>query len=70
MIKYQIPDAGLVTLKIYDVLGNEIRTLVNENQEEGRYHVTFDATNLSSGVYIYKMVVDDFVSTKKMVLMK
>jgi hypothetical protein len=69
-IKYQIPSAGLVTLKVYDVLGNEVGTLVSENKEPGRYDITFDASALSSGVYIYQLIVNDYLSTKKMVLMK
>ncbi|MHA2028028.1 MAG: LamG-like jellyroll fold domain-containing protein [Candidatus Kariarchaeaceae archaeon] len=69
-IKYQIPNAGFVTLKVYDVLGNEVATLVNESKEEGRYQITFDASILSSGVYIYQLQVNDYLSTKKMVLMK
>ncbi|MBT8378722.1 MAG: T9SS type A sorting domain-containing protein, partial [Ignavibacteria bacterium] len=70
VIKYKIPDAGLVILKVYDVLGNEVSLLINEQKQAGRYEVSFDASNLSSGVYIYKMSVNDFVSTRKMILMK
>lgn len=69
-IKYQTPNAGFVTLKVYDVLGNEVTTLVNERKEEGRYQITFDASSLSSGVYIYQMRINDFIDTKKMILMK
>ncbi len=76
-IKYQIPDlpAGrqglsFVTLKVYDVLGNEITILVNGEKPAGRYEVVFDATNLSSGVYFYRLQADAFVETKKMVLLK
>ena len=69
-IKYQIPNDGLVTLKIYDVLGNEVATLVDERKEEGRYQITFDASVLSSGVYIYQIRSGDFIDTKKMILMK
>jgi len=69
-IKYQIPDAGFVTLKVYDVLGNEVALLVNEKKEEGRYNVTFNASALSSGVYIYQLRVNDFIDTKKMTLLK
>ncbi len=68
-IKYQIPDAGFVTLKVYDVLGNEIALLVNEQQQAGRYEINFDASNLSSGVYIYKISVSDFVDSKDVLLM-
>lgn len=69
-IKYQIPNAGFVVLKVYDVLGNVVATLVNEQNEAGSYQVLFDASALSSGVYIYQISVNDFVDTKKMILMK
>ncbi|HSW56724.1 MAG TPA: T9SS type A sorting domain-containing protein [Ignavibacteriaceae bacterium] len=69
-IKYQIPKAGIVTLKIYDVLGNEIATLIDEHQSEGRYEANFDASKLASGVYIYRLNVNDFVNVKKMVLLR
>jgi len=51
-------------------LGNEIATLVNEEKPAGEYEVEFDATNLSSGIYFYKLRVGDFIDTKKMVLLK
>jgi len=57
-------------LKVYDVLGNEVALLINEQKQAGRYEISFDASNFSSGVYIYKISVSDFVDTKKMVLMK
>jgi len=69
-IKYQIPGAGFVTLKVYDVLGNEVALLINEQKQAGRFEVSFDASNLSSGVYIYKISVSDFVDTKKMILLR
>ena len=70
IIKYQIPNAGFVTLKVYDVLGNVVATLITKNKEPGRYYLTFDAAALSSGVYIYQLKVNDYLSTKKMILMK
>ena len=69
-IKYQLSDVGFVTLKVYDVLGNEVALLVNEKKEVGSYEVSFDASKLSSGVYIYQLNVNEFINTKKMVLMK
>ena len=69
-ITYQIPVGGFVTIKIYDVLGNEIKTLVNEQEVIGRYEVNFDVNDLASGIYIYKIQVNDFVSSKKMMLLK
>lgn len=69
-IKYQIPKAGNVTLKIYDILGSEIATLVDDFKETGRYEVNFNASSLASGVYIYRINVNDYTNVKKMVLLK
>jgi hypothetical protein len=69
-IKYQMPKPGLVTLKVYDILGKEIINLVNENKIAGFYEVNFDASKLPSGIYIYQLKVNDFVSNKKMILLK
>ncbi len=69
-IKYQIPELSFVTLKVYDVLGSEILTLVNEEKPAGSYEINFKATNLSSGIYFYKLQAGSFVETKKMILMK
>ncbi len=70
IINFQIPKFSLVTLKIYDILGREIRTLVNENRPAGNYKINFNAENLSSGIYLYRIIVDDFIQTKKMILLK
>ncbi len=69
-IKFQLPQDGFVTLKIYDILGNEITTLINEEKAQGRYEVNFNASNLASGIYIYKIQAGSFVSSKKMILLK
>ena len=69
-IRYQIPKEGMVTLKVYDILGAEVATLVDAFQNEGRYEVNFDAGSLASGVYIYRLSVNDFVNVKKMVMLK
>jgi len=69
-INYSVKEAGLVTLKVYDILGKEIANLVNENKEAGNYSVNFDASQLPSGVYIYNMQSGSFVSSKKMILIK
>ncbi|HEY3250762.1 MAG TPA: T9SS type A sorting domain-containing protein [Ignavibacteria bacterium] len=69
-IKYGIPRSGSVTLKIYDLLGREVRTLVNEKKDPGVYSVEFDATNLASGIYLYKIESGDFNAVKKMILVK
>ncbi len=69
-LEFGISNFGFVTLKVYDVLGNEVKTLVNENKPAGRYTVTFDGSNLSSGIYFYKLVSGAFAETKQMVLIK
>lgn len=69
-ISYQIPIQSRVSLKIFDVLGNEIIELVNKDQSVGNYTVNFDASKISSGIYFYKLQAGNFTSTKKMVLMK
>jgi hypothetical protein len=68
--KFGIPKTGLVKLVVYDIIGREVQTLVNEVKNAGSYSVTFDASKLSSGVYFYKLISNDFVDTKKMVLIK
>lgn len=69
-ISYQLPIAGLVTLKIYDLLGREISTLVEEEKLPGYYQTIFDGSKLASGVYLYRLQSGSFNSTKKFVLMK
>ncbi len=69
-IIYQLPQDGFVSLKIFDALGREIRTLVNEYKSKGYYTVNFDGSNISSGIYIYQIESGNFISTKKMDLTK
>ena len=69
-INYQLPENGFVTIKVYDVLGKEVATLVNENKSAGYYNVNFDASKLTSGVYIYTINANGFAQSKKMLLMK
>jgi len=69
-IKYSIPEASNVTLKVYDILGKEVATLVNEFQNANSYKVDFNASSLSTGVYIYKLEAGNFSITKKMLLLK
>ncbi len=69
-IRYEIPEDGLVTIKIYDILGQEVKTILNEFKQATRYEVKFDAGGLASGVYIYRMKVNDFITSKKMVLLR
>ena len=65
-----IPEVVLVSLIVYDVLGNEIATLVNEEKQTGKYKVEFDASSIPSGIYFYQLKAGSFVETKKMVLLK
>jgi hypothetical protein len=69
-IKFQLPKDGFVTLKVYDILGKEITTLINEEKSQGKYEVNFNASSLSSGVYIYKIQAGDFTASKKLILLK
>lgn len=66
-IQYQIAGISQVTLKVYDVLGNEVATLVNEAKPAGSYEVNFNASKLSSGIYFYKLQAGTFLKTKKMI---
>jgi len=69
-INFQIPVSGKVTIKIYDLLGREVKSLVNEFKIAGKYSVKFNASNLASGVYFYNLRAGNFVQTKKMILTK
>lgn len=69
-IKYELPVSGLVTLKVFDILGNEIETLVNEEQSAGEYLVEFKSNELASGIYIYQISSREFTRTKKMILLR
>lgn len=69
-IKYHIPELSYVTLKVYDVLGNEIETLVNEEKPEGSYEIDFNAADISSGMYFYQLKAVDHIETMKMLLIK
>jgi hypothetical protein len=69
-IKYSVPKLSSVTIKIYDVLGSEVATLVNEEKTAGTYEIYWNAENLSSGVYFYRLKAGSYVETKKMILLK
>jgi len=69
-IKYQITHNEFVILKIFDITGREVESLVNENQSPGTYEISWNASNYPSGVYFYKLQAGDFVETKKMILLK
>jgi G:T/U-mismatch repair DNA glycosylase len=70
VVRFQLSVVSNVVLKVYDVMGREVQTLVNEKLSAGTYEVTFDGSNIPSGVYFYKMQTGDFSETKKMILMK
>jgi len=70
VISYQLPVTNVVTLKVYDILGKEVVSLVNEVKVAGNYKVTFDASRLASGMYFYRLSSGNFYSVKKLVLIK
>jgi hypothetical protein len=70
IIEFEIPKRGHVTIKIYNILGKEIRTIVNEVLSPGKYKTVFNADNLSSEIYFYKLVIGANTAVKKMVLIK
>jgi len=70
VIRYSLIENRFVTLKVYDVLGNEIAILVNEKQNARSYSVDFDGSNFSSGIYFYKLETEDLIETKRMILLK
>ena len=69
-IRYAVPAGGSVALKVYNMLGQEVVTLVDAHQNAGSYVVVFDASRLASGVYFYQLKTDNFSNVKKMILMK
>jgi M6 family metalloprotease-like protein len=70
IIRYSIPKEGIVTIRIYNILGEEVTTLVNEQKAAGKYETEFNATDLPSGVYFYKLQAGPFLQTRKMILLK
>ncbi|MBU0559416.1 MAG: S8 family serine peptidase [Bacteroidetes bacterium] len=70
VIKFQVPSSKFVMLKVYDLLGKEVQTLVNEQKPAGSYDIEFNADNLSTGVYFYTLTAGNFTETKKMVLLR
>ncbi|MEO8210146.1 MAG: T9SS type A sorting domain-containing protein, partial [bacterium] len=70
VISYQLAVSNFVTLKVYDAMGKEVATLVNQKQNSGRYQVNFEGSNFSSGVYFYKLNTGGFTDTKRMILIK
>ncbi|HEY5124119.1 MAG TPA: T9SS type A sorting domain-containing protein [Ignavibacteria bacterium] len=70
VVRFQLSVVSNVVLKVYDVMGREVQTLVNEKLSAGTYEVTFDGSNLTSGIYFYKLTAGNFVETKRMILIK
>ena len=69
-LRYSIPNHSMVIIKVYDILGNEIETLINEEKPAGTYEITWYPANLSSGVYFYQLRAGSYIETKKMILLK
>jgi hypothetical protein len=69
-VKFQIPNAGFVKLIVFDILGREVSTLVNEELKQGTYSVNWNAVNNPSGIYFYRLITGDFIKTKRMILLK
>ncbi len=69
-IKFELPRASQVNLSVYDILGREVAVLANERRDAGVHEVKFDGTGLSSGVYFYRLTADDFLQTRKLLLLK
>lgn len=69
-IDFDIPKKGFVSLRVYDLLGREVQTLVNEEKQAGSYSVDFNSEDFSSGVYFYRLEADGFSNVKKMILIK
>ncbi len=70
IIKYELAQESKVKLQVFDILGNEIKTLVNENQKAGSYEVNFNAQKMASGIYFYRLTANDFTDAKRMLLIK
>jgi hypothetical protein len=69
-ISYGVQEAGVVTIKVYNILGSEVTTLVNEHKAAGNYEVSFGESELASGIYIYRLTANNFIQTRKMILEK
>ncbi|MBM4159289.1 MAG: T9SS type A sorting domain-containing protein, partial [Ignavibacteria bacterium] len=69
-VKFQMSKSGVVEIKVFDLLGREVKTLINEYKQPGTYQVSFNAEGLTSGIYFYKMTMGDFSETKKLVFAK
>ena len=70
VIRYNLPEESNVSLKVFDVLGNEIETLINKPQTAGSYEINFNASKLSNGIYFYQLTSNGFSKTLKMIVLK
>jgi hypothetical protein len=70
MINYQLPMTNRVLLKVYDILGQEITTLVDQPMSAGKHQLVWDAENWPSGIYVYRLKAGNYIKTRKMILMK
>ena len=70
IIRFSTAERQFISLRVYDVLGSEIATLISDVKNAGNYEISFDAVNIPSGVYFYKLQAGNFVETKKMMLLK
>ena len=69
-IKYSLPKNSFVTLKVYNILGQEVKTLFEGYQQRGIYIATFDGSGLASGIYLYRLTAENYIDTKKTILLK
>ena len=69
-ITYAVPKAGIISIKVFDILGREVATVVNEYKSVGQHSIIFDGSGLTSGVYVYQLKANNFVATHKLVLLK
>ena len=70
VVSFSLPVDSKISIKVYDLMGREIQTLVNERLQAGTYETTFDGSRLTSGVYFYRLVTDGYSETKRMLLIK
>ncbi|MBM4157412.1 MAG: T9SS type A sorting domain-containing protein [Ignavibacteria bacterium] len=70
IIKFSVPETKLITLKVFDILGREVETIINQTLQPGTYEVTFNGNYLSSGIYYYRLITDNYIETKRMTLVK
>jgi hypothetical protein len=70
LLRFSLPNSSFVKLKVYNLLGEEVKTLLNEYKAKGFHNITFDASGLPSGIYIYRLITGEYTSSKKMILEK